>query len=154
MPRGYEPLHIAGILKTAYGLATPRCLDWRHGPHRTSPGTNLYRRSRGGLALLALACLAGCTAAEHDNSPSGTAAWPSGTVTPRAGTATPGQERLGAVMWPADGTSAADVSGYGVVDGPAATRPVPIASVAKLMRPRAARLRAFFRAAGCALGEG
>jgi serine-type D-Ala-D-Ala carboxypeptidase (penicillin-binding protein 5/6) len=92
----------------------------------------------GVLALLALACLAGCTAAGHNNSPSGTAASsgtasPSGTVTPRAGTATPVQERLGAVSWPADGTSAAYVSGYGVVDGPGATRPVPIASVAKLM---------------------
>jgi serine-type D-Ala-D-Ala carboxypeptidase (penicillin-binding protein 5/6) len=58
---------------------------------------------------------------------------PSRTVTPRAGAATPSQERLGTVSWPADGTSAADISGYGVVDGPGATRAVPIASVAKLM---------------------
>lgn len=35
--------------------------------------------------------------------------------------------------WPADGTSAADINGTGVMDGPGATRPVPIASVAKLM---------------------
>jgi D-alanyl-D-alanine carboxypeptidase (penicillin-binding protein 5/6) len=40
---------------------------------------------------------------------------------------------LGAVSWPADGVSAADISGIGVTDGPGATRQVPIASVAKLM---------------------
>jgi serine-type D-Ala-D-Ala carboxypeptidase (penicillin-binding protein 5/6) len=40
---------------------------------------------------------------------------------------------LGAVSWPADGVSAAGISGYGVADGPGATRQVPIASVAKLM---------------------
>jgi hypothetical protein len=45
---------------------------------------------------------------------------PSGPGTPRAGTGTPGQEQLGAVSWPADGTSAADISGIGVTDGPGA----------------------------------
>ena len=30
MLRCYEPAHIVGISKTAYGPATPRCLDWRH----------------------------------------------------------------------------------------------------------------------------
>ena len=52
---------------------------------------------------------------------------------PGAATATPLQARLAAVSWPADGASAADVSGFGVVYGPGATRPVPIASVAKVM---------------------
>jgi D-alanyl-D-alanine carboxypeptidase (penicillin-binding protein 5/6) len=42
-------------------------------------------------------------------------------------------QRLGAVAWPAYGESAADVSGAGLVPGPGATRPVPIASVAKVM---------------------
>jgi len=66
-----------------------------------------YRRLRGILALLAaLACLAGCTTGELKTSTSGT-------VTTRAGTATPSQEQLGAVSWPADGTSAADISGIG-----------------------------------------
>jgi D-alanyl-D-alanine carboxypeptidase (penicillin-binding protein 5/6) len=60
-------------------------------------------------------------------------AWPSGTSTPTAGSATPGQPQLGAVSWPADGVSAAGISGYGVTGGPGATRQVPIASVAKLM---------------------
>jgi len=99
-----------------------------------------YRRRRGILALLAaLACLAGFAMAELKTSPSGTAASsgpatsPSGMVTPGAGTAAPRRERLAAVSWPADGVSAADISGFGVVAGPGATRPVPIASVAKVM---------------------
>jgi D-alanyl-D-alanine carboxypeptidase (penicillin-binding protein 5/6) len=93
-----------------------------------------YRRHRGILALLAaLVCLNGCTTGELKTSSSGPAASPSGTVTPRAGTATPSHQQLGAVSWPADGTSAADISGIGVTDGPGAIRQVPIASVAKLM---------------------
>jgi D-alanyl-D-alanine carboxypeptidase (penicillin-binding protein 5/6) len=60
-------------------------------------------------------------------------AWPYGPSTPTAGSATSSQPQLGAVSWPADGVSAADISGYGVTDGPGATRQVPIASVAKLM---------------------
>jgi len=60
-------------------------------------------------------------------------AWPYGTSTPTAESATSSQPQLGAVSWPADGVSAADISGYGVTDGPGATRQVPIASVAKLM---------------------
>jgi D-alanyl-D-alanine carboxypeptidase (penicillin-binding protein 5/6) len=47
--------------------------------------------------------------------------------------AAPSRQRLAAISWPADGVSAADVSGFGVVAGPGATRPVPIASVAKVM---------------------
>jgi D-alanyl-D-alanine carboxypeptidase (penicillin-binding protein 5/6) len=56
-----------------------------------------------------------------------------GTAEPSAGSAAPRRERLAAVSWPADGVSAADISGFGVVAGPGATRPVPIASVAKVM---------------------
>jgi serine-type D-Ala-D-Ala carboxypeptidase (penicillin-binding protein 5/6) len=92
------------------------------------------------LALLAaLACLVGFAVAELTKSSSGPVASrlqtppSSASVTPKAGTAAPRQERLGAVAWPADGVSAADISGFGVADGPGATRPVPIASVAKLM---------------------
>jgi serine-type D-Ala-D-Ala carboxypeptidase (penicillin-binding protein 5/6) len=114
----------------------------RHGMHPTSARSahrparvrTGYRRTRGILALLAaLACLAGLAMAELKTSPSGPAMSPPETVTPAAGTAVPGQERLAAVSWPADGVSAADISGFGVVAGPGATRPVPIASVAKLM---------------------
>jgi D-alanyl-D-alanine carboxypeptidase (penicillin-binding protein 5/6) len=89
---------------------------------------------RGILALLAvLACLAGLAVAELKTSPAGTATPGAGTATPGAGTATPRQQRLATVSWPADGVSAADISGFGVADGPGATRPVPIASVAKVM---------------------
>jgi hypothetical protein len=28
----HQPEHIVGISKTAYALATPRCVDWRHDP--------------------------------------------------------------------------------------------------------------------------
>jgi serine-type D-Ala-D-Ala carboxypeptidase (penicillin-binding protein 5/6) len=64
---------------------------------------------------------------------SGPAAAPPGPVTPEARTAAPLRERLAAVSWPADGASAAAISGFGVVYGPGATRPAPIASVAKVM---------------------
>ena len=47
-------------------------------------------------------------------------------VTPRNGP-------LGTIAWPAAGVSAADISGIGVLPGPGASQPVPIASVAKVM---------------------
>ncbi|HEY3955413.1 MAG TPA: D-alanyl-D-alanine carboxypeptidase [Streptosporangiaceae bacterium] len=100
-----------------------------------------YRRHWGVLALLAaLACLAGVALAELNASPSGPATSPPGTVTPGARTVMPGgskaaprQKRLPAVSWPVNGVSAADISGLGMVAGPGAARPVPIASVAKVM---------------------
>ena len=36
MLRCYEPAHIVGVSKTAYVLATPRCLEWRRDLQRTS----------------------------------------------------------------------------------------------------------------------
>jgi D-alanyl-D-alanine carboxypeptidase (penicillin-binding protein 5/6) len=58
--------------------------------------------------------------------------------TPRPGTAqsspvTPRHGLLGTIAWPASGVSAAGVSGIGALPGPGASRPVPIASVAKVM---------------------
>ena len=103
------------------------------GPAQARAG-HRRRRRRGILALLAaLACLAGFAVAELEASPSEPATSPSGTVTPTTGTAAPRQDLLTAVSWPAQGVSAADISGFGVVAGPDATRPVPIASVAKVM---------------------
>ena len=102
-----------------------------HGPAQARTG---YRRRRGILALLAaLACLAGFALAELETAPSEPATPPSGTVTPTAVPAAPRPERLAAVSWPAQGVSAADINGFGVVAGPGATRPVAIASVAKVM---------------------
>jgi D-alanyl-D-alanine carboxypeptidase (penicillin-binding protein 5/6) len=98
-----------------------------------------HRRRRGILALLAALCglaSAGLTylgLAELTAAPPGPVMSLPATVTPKAGSATPHQARLGAVAWPAAGVSAADISGFGVVAGPGATRPVPIASVAKVM---------------------
>ncbi|TVZ00435.1 D-alanyl-D-alanine carboxypeptidase [Trebonia kvetii] len=113
------------------------------GPDGTRTGYRRRRTSRTLLTALAclaaLGCLAGLAIAELHRSPSRPAAlsWPtarpSGTSTQAAGPGTASQPKLGAVWWPADGTSAADISGYGVTDGPGATRQVPIASVAKLM---------------------
>ena len=99
-------------------------------------------RRTGILALLAaIACLAGFAVVGLKTFPSGSAMLPpetvtpgAVTVTPQAGAAAPRQARLAVVSWPADGVSAADISGIGVVAGPGATRPaLPIASVAKLM---------------------
>jgi serine-type D-Ala-D-Ala carboxypeptidase (penicillin-binding protein 5/6) len=91
------------------------------------------------VVLAALACLAGFAVVELKTSASGLvtpgplATSPTGTVTPGAGAAAAGRGRLGAVSWPAGGVSAAGISGLGVVAGPGAARPVPIASVAKVM---------------------
>jgi serine-type D-Ala-D-Ala carboxypeptidase (penicillin-binding protein 5/6) len=114
------------------------------GPGGTRTGYRRRRTSHRALltvlaGLAALGCLAGLVIAKLHGSPfrpatlSSPTAWPSGTSTPAAGSATPGQPRLGAVSWPGAGVSAAGISGYGVTDGPGATRQVPIASVAKLM---------------------
>ncbi len=105
-------------------------------PVRTRP-----RRRRGILALLAGLCglasagltYLGLTELTTPSFPPAMTAPAPATVSPTAGTTTGGPARLGAVSWPADGFSAADISGVGVVVGPGATRPVPIASVAKLM---------------------
>jgi serine-type D-Ala-D-Ala carboxypeptidase (penicillin-binding protein 5/6) len=107
------------------------------GPDGTITG---YRRRRTSWTFLtalaclaALGCLAGLVIAKLPRSPSWPTAWPAGTSTPAAGSGPGSQPQLGAVSWPADGVAAADISGYGVTDGPGATRQVPIASVAKLM---------------------
>src|SRR5438445_10336804 len=36
----YERAHIVGVSKTAYVLATPRCLQWRRGLQPTSTSSN------------------------------------------------------------------------------------------------------------------
>src|SRR4029077_8567746 len=106
------------------------------GSHRSARGpaqarTGHRRRQRILTLLAALACLAGFALAELNTSPSAPVpprplvTSPSGTDTPAAGPAAPRRERVAAVSWPADGVSAADISGFGVVAGPGATRPVP-----------------------------
>src|ERR1700730_6825408 len=92
------------------------------GPAHARTG---HRRRRGILALLAaLTCLAGFALAELKTSPSAPvtprplATSPSRTNTSSAGTAAPRRAPLATVSWPADGVSAADISGFGVVAGP------------------------------------
>ncbi|HEY1919229.1 MAG TPA: hypothetical protein VGH27_26970 [Streptosporangiaceae bacterium] len=100
-----------------------------------------YRRHGGvlGLLLYVLACVAafGCVAGvaiARVNSPAGLVLPRADVVAPRPELVAPRQERPGAVVsWPAYGVSAADVAGLGAMAGPGATRPVPIASVAKVM---------------------
>jgi D-alanyl-D-alanine carboxypeptidase (penicillin-binding protein 5/6) len=63
---------------------------------------------------------------------------PSATSPPRSATAqrspvTPRSGPLGTIAWPASGVSAAGISGIGILPGPGASQPVPIASVAKVM---------------------
>ena len=63
---------------------------------------------------------------------------PLATSPPLPGTAqpspvTPRNGLLGTIAWPASGVSAAGISGIGVLPGPGASQPVPIASVAKVM---------------------
>jgi D-alanyl-D-alanine carboxypeptidase (penicillin-binding protein 5/6) len=90
------------------------------------PGTAPRRRHRTKiLSLLAAGalCLAGFA----------TVRLTAGTAKPLPAPVIRHSQRLGAVAWPAYGESAADISGVGLVPGPRATRPVPIASVAKVM---------------------
>src|SRR3954469_11252754 len=47
-----RPDHIAGISKTTYALATPRCLEWRHDPQRTSTNRGPPHPIAGVLVLL------------------------------------------------------------------------------------------------------
>jgi serine-type D-Ala-D-Ala carboxypeptidase (penicillin-binding protein 5/6) len=90
------------------------------------PGTDPRRRHRAKIvALLAAAalCLAGCAMV----------LLMAGPAKPLPAPVIRRSQLLGAVAWPADGESAADISGVGPVPGPGAARPVPIASVAKMM---------------------
>src|ERR1700749_3068321 len=107
-----------------------------------APARTARRRPRGILALAAALCglasagltYLGLTELTTPSFPPAMTAPAPASVSPAAGTTTTaGLARRGAVSWPADGSSAADISGVGLVTGPGATRPVPIASVAKLM---------------------
>src|SRR5690349_17541729 len=111
------------------------------GPDGTRTGCRPRRTNRTLLAafacLAALGCLAGFVIAKLHRPASGPAvlSWPTArpTGTSAAGSAAPLQDRLAALSWPAEGASAAAISGTGVIYGPGATRPAPIASVAKVM---------------------
>src|SRR5690348_8899515 len=61
-----------------------------------------------------------------------TATSPPSPGTAQPGPVTPRNGPLGTIAWPASGFSAAGISGIGVLPGPGASQPVPIASVAKV----------------------
>src|SRR5207302_547813 len=50
-----EPAHIVRISKTTYVLATPRCLEWRHGLQQTS--TNQHAAAIASIAKVMTAYL-------------------------------------------------------------------------------------------------
>jgi serine-type D-Ala-D-Ala carboxypeptidase (penicillin-binding protein 5/6) len=89
----------------------------------TAPARTAPRRARSAnlaalLAVTAVAILAVCRLVDG---------------TPRSAAAPPADSALGTIGWPAAGVSAAEVTGGRLLLGPGAERPVPIASVAKVM---------------------
>src|SRR5215472_2500089 len=100
---------------------------------RTAAAPTTARRTlrpiAAGLAVLAAAIIG--TLAYQSASPSATSPPRPGTAQPSA--VTPRHGPLGTIAWPASGASAAGISGIGVLPGPGAGQPVPIASVAKVM---------------------
>src|SRR5262245_43516759 len=84
------------------------------------PGTHRRRRRRTKILTLLAAgalCLAGFPIVQLTTGP----------AKPLHAPVIHRSPQLGAVAWPADGESAADIGGVGLVPGPGATRPVPIA---------------------------
>lgn len=102
----------------------------RAGPSGQWPGQpqdSHPRRSYARWAIVAISAMLVCagtiTVVKAAKSPPPVQPSP---VTPRNGP-------LGTIAWPASGVSAAGISGTGVLPGPGASQPVPIASVAKVM---------------------
>ena len=80
MLRCYEPAHIAGVSKTAYVPATPRCLQWRRDlqrPARTTPRRIRIRRIRVAGLLVVIAAIAAALGYQLPASSSSTASSPS-----------------------------------------------------------------------------
>jgi D-alanyl-D-alanine carboxypeptidase (penicillin-binding protein 5/6) len=98
--------------------ARPQWANVSHrGGYRGQSPPRGDRRWRG-PALLAVLAAAGALVLETAAPP-----WPAELPT----------VSLAGIAWPAAGVSAGGIGGLGVVDGPGAHRPVPIASVAKVM---------------------
>lgn len=96
---------------------------------RTTTGRTL-RPIAAGLAAVTAAIIG--TFAYQSASSSATSPLRPGTAQPSL-PVTPRNGLLGTIAWPASGVSAAGISGIGVLPGPGASQPVPIASVAKVM---------------------
>ena len=117
----------AGKPNTTIPLRVRRPAPVHPGGWSGSPG----RRPATPAALIVPAVLSGIVLVAV------TVMWRSGPPGPPAGSPpaplAQSPRSLGAVSWPEAGVSAADITGLGVVAGPGAHRPVPIASVAKVM---------------------
>jgi D-alanyl-D-alanine carboxypeptidase (penicillin-binding protein 5/6) len=93
-------------------------------PRTTTRGT--LRPIAAGLVVVTAAIIGTLVYQSASSSPPQPGTAQPSPVTPRNGL-------LGTIAWPASGVSAAGISGIGVLPGPGASRPVPIASVAKVM---------------------
>ncbi len=91
------------------------------------------RRALGSIAVGLVVITAAIFGTVVYQSASSSATSPPQPGTARQGPVAPRSRSLGAIAWPASGVSAAGISGIGVLPGPGASQPVPIASVAKVM---------------------
>jgi len=91
------------------------------------------RRALGSIAVGLVVITAAIFGNLVYQSASSSATLPPQPGTARQGPVAPRSRSLGAIAWPASGVSAAGISGIGVLPGPGASQPVPIASVAKVM---------------------
>lgn len=92
----------------------------------------VYRRRRAVALLVVLVVAGGITVWNLETSPSGSPTRHSSSTKPRTGSTQPRRLSV-AISWPSAGVSAVDINGTGAMAGPGGRRPVPIASVAKLM---------------------
>jgi serine-type D-Ala-D-Ala carboxypeptidase (penicillin-binding protein 5/6) len=105
----------------------------RAGPSGQWPGRPQDRHPRRGYARWAIAAIAVTLACAGVIAVVTTAPWLPSPGTAQPSPVTPRTGPLGTIAWPASGVSAAGISGIGVLPGPGASQPVPIASVAKVM---------------------
>jgi D-alanyl-D-alanine carboxypeptidase (penicillin-binding protein 5/6) len=100
---------------------------------RTASARTTARRTLGPIAVGPVAVTAAIIGTLVYQSASSSATSPPRPGSAQPGTVTPRNGPLGTIAWPASGVSAAGISGIGVLPGPGASQPVPIASVAKVM---------------------
>src|SRR5258708_10893056 len=126
----------AGCISSAY--RKPHTC-WQHhaaltgGMTRAASKRTTTRRALGSIAVGLVVITAAIFGTVVYQSASSSATSPPQPGTARQGPVAPRSRSLGAIAWPASGVSAAGISGIGVLPGPGASQPVPIASVAKVM---------------------
>jgi len=100
---------------------------------RAASARTTTRRTLGPIAVGLVVVTAAIIGTVVYQSASSSATSPPQPVTAQPNPVTPRNGPLGTIAWPASGVSAADISGIGILPGPGARQPVPIASVAKMM---------------------